>query len=215
MAVPDPLGNFAFTWPFYLGGVIAYLIGALPMGLIVARLFGLGDPRRIGSGNIGATNVLRTGNRKAAALTLLLDGGKGAVAVAVAQRFGPDMAVIAAGAAVIGHVAPVWLLFKGGKGVATTLGVLLAIAWPVGLVACGLWLAVAGLFRYSSLAALIAVGAAPGFALLFEVPQIAWLAGFLAVVVTLRHGGNIVRLVRGREPRIGHSGRSAGGDDTR
>ena len=216
--MPDPLGNFAFTWPFYLGGVIAYLIGALPMGLIVARLFGLGDPRRIGSGNIGATNVLRTGNRKAAALTLLLDGGKGAVAVAIAQRFGPDMAVIAAGAAVIGHVAPVWLLFKGGKGVATTLGVLLAIAWPVGLVACGLWLAVAGLFRYSSLAALIAVGAAPGFALLFEAPQIAWLAGFLAVVVTLRHGGNIVRLVRGREPRIGHSGhsgRSAGGDDTR
>ena len=175
--MPDPLGNIAFTWPFYLGGVIAYLIGALPMGLIVARLFKLGDLRRIGSGNIGATNVLRTGNKAAAALTLLLDGGKGAVAVVIAQRFGPDMAVIAAGAVVVGHIAPVWLLFKGGKGVATTLGVLLATAWPVGLIACGLWLAVAGLFRYSSLAALIAICASPGFALVFDMPQIAWLAG--------------------------------------
>ena len=207
--VPDPLGNIAFTWPFYAGGVIAYLIGALPMGLIVARLFKLGDLRRIGSGNIGATNVLRTGNKAAAALTLLLDGGKGAVAVVIAQRFGPDMAVIAAGAVVVGHIAPVWLLFKGGKGVATTLGVLLAIAWPVGLIACGLWLAVAGLLRYSSLAALIAICAAPGFALVFDMPQIAWLAGFLAVIVTLRHGGNIVRLARGREPRIGRSAPAA------
>ena len=208
-AVPDPLGNIAFTWPFYAGGVIAYLIGALPMGLIVARLFRLGDLRRIGSGNIGATNVLRTGNKAAAALTLLLDGGKGAVAVVIAQRFGPDMAVIAAGAAVVGHTAPVWLLFKGGKGVATTLGVLLAIAWPVGLIACGLWLAVAGLFRFSSLAALIAICTAPGFALVFDMPQIAWLAGFLAVIVTLRHAGNIVRLARGREPRIGRSAPAA------
>ena len=102
------------------------------------------------------------------------------------------MAVIAAGCVVVGHVAPVWLLFKGGKGVATTLGVLLAIAWPVGLIACGLWLAVAGLFRYSSLAALIAICASPGFAILFNEPQIAWLAGFIAVIVTLRHGANIV-----------------------
>ena len=207
--MPDPLGNFAFTWPFYAGGVIAYLIGALPMGLIVARVFRLGDLRRIGSGNIGATNVLRTGNKAAAALTLLFDGGKGAVAVVIAQRFGPDMAVIAAGCVVVGHIAPVWLLFKGGKGVATTLGVLLAIAWPVGLIACGLWLAVAGLFRYSSLAALIAICASPGFALLFDMPQIAWLAGFLAVIVTLRHGGNIARLARGREPRIGRSAPAA------
>ena len=207
--MPDPLGNIAFTWPFYAGGVIAYLIGALPMGLIVARLFKLGDLRRVGSGNIGATNVLRTGNKAAAALTLLLDGGKGAVAVVIAQRFGPDMAVIAAGAVVVGHIAPVWLLFKGGKGVATTLGVLLAIAWPVGLIACGLWLAVAGLFRYSSLAALIAICGAPGFALVFDMPQIAWLAGFLAVIVTLRHAGNIVRLARGREPRIGRSAPAA------
>ena len=203
--MPDPLGNFAFTWPFYAGGFIAYLIGALPMGVIVARLFRLGDLRRIGSGNIGATNVLRTGNKAAAALTLVLDGGKGAVAVAIALRFGPDMAVIAAGAAVVGHIAPVWLFFRGGKGVATTLGVLLAIAWPVGLVACGLWLAVAGLLRYSSLAALVALCSAPGFALLFDEPQIAWLAAFLAVLVTLRHAANILRLVRGREPRIGRS----------
>ena len=203
--MPDPLGNIAFTWPFYAGGVIAYLIGALPMGLIVTRFFRLGDLRSIGSGNIGATNVLRTGSKAAAALTLLLDGGKGALAVVIAQRFGPDMAVIAAGAVVVGHVSPVWLLFRGGKGVATSLGVLLAIAWPLGLVACGLWLAVAGLFRYSSLAALVAVSTAPGFALLFDMPQIAWLAGFLAVIVVVRHGENIVRLVRGREPRIGRS----------
>ncbi len=203
--MPDPLGGIAYTWPFYLGGVLAYLVGGIPMGILVARLFGLADPRSIGSGNIGATNVLRTGNKKAAALTLLLDGGKGAVVVVAANRFGPDLAVIAAGAAVVGHIAPVWLLFKGGKGVATTLGALLAIAWPVGLAACGLWLATAALFRYSSLAALVALGAAPGLALAFEEPQIAWLAGFLAVVAALRHGGNILRLVRGTEPRIGRT----------
>lgn len=201
--MPDPLGGFAHTWPFYLGGVIAYLIGSLPSGLIVARLLRRGDPRAGGSGNIGATNLLRTGGRKAGALTLALDGGKGAFAVAVAARFGPDMAVIAAGASVVGHVAPVWLLFRGGKGVATTLGALLALSWPVGLAACGAWLAVAGLCRYASLASLAAVCAAPGFALLFEEPQAAWLAGFLAVLVTLRHAGNVVRLARGREPRIG------------
>ncbi len=203
--MPDLLGGFSHTWPFYLGGVIAYLIGSIPMGLILARLFKLGDLRRIGSGNIGATNVLRTGNKKVAALTLFLDGGKGALAVVIANRFGPDMAVIAAGAAVVGHVAPIWLLFKGGKGVATSLGALLALAWPVGLVACGAWLAAAGLFRYSSLAALIALCSAPGFALVFNEPQIAWLAGFLAVIVTLRHAANIVRLVRGLEPKIGRS----------
>jgi glycerol-3-phosphate acyltransferase PlsY len=209
--VPDLLGDFSYTWPFYLGGIVAYLIGSVPMGLILARLFKLGDLRKIGSGNIGATNVLRTGNKKVAALTLLLDGGKGAVALVIANRYGPDMAVIAAGAAVVGHIAPAWLLFKGGKGVATTLGVLLAIAWPVGLIACGVWLAVAGLFRYSSLAALIAICSAPGFALVFNEPQIAWLAGFLAVIVTLRHGGNIWRLVRGAEPRIGRSKTPASG----
>ena len=133
----------------------------------------------------------------------------------IAQGFGPDMAVIAAGCVVVGHVAPVWLFFRGGKGVATTLGVLLAIAWPVGLVACGLWLAVAGLFRYSSLAALIAICASPGFAILFDMPQISWLAGFLAVIVTLRHGANMVRLARGREPRIGRIAPAAPEADTR
>ncbi len=201
--MPDPLGGFAYTWPFYLGAFIAYLIGSIPFGLLLARAYRLGDLREVGSGNIGATNVLRTGNKTAAALTLLLDGGKGAVAVIIANRFGPDMAVLAAGAVVVGHIAPIWLYFKGGKGVATTLGALLAISWPVGLIACGMWLAVAALTRYSSLAALVAIASSPGFALLFERPQIAWLAGFLAVVVTLRHAGNIWRLVQGRESRIG------------
>ena len=201
--MPDPLGDFTYTWPFYAGTAIAYLIGSVPVGLLLARLFGLGDIRKIGSGNIGATNVLRTGNKKVAALTLLLDGGKGALAVAIANQFGPDMAILAGGGVVLGHVAPVWLGFKGGKGVATTLGVLLAIFWPMGAIACGIWLVAAGLFRFSSLAALFAVLSAPGFALLFHEPQVAWLAGFLAVIVLARHAGNVLRLLRGEEPRIG------------
>ena len=207
--MPDPLGDFSYVWPFYAGAAIAYLIGSVPVGLLLARAFGLGDLRKIGSGNIGATNVLRTGNKKVAALTLLLDAGKGALAVLIADRFGPDMAVLAGGAVVIGHIAPVWLLFRGGKGVATSLGALLAIAWPVGLAACAVWLAVAALARYSSLAALGALISAPGFALLFDEPQIAWLAGLLAVCVTLRDAGNIWRLIRGTEPRIGGPKRGA------
>jgi len=201
--MPDPLGDFAYTWPFYAGTLIAYFIGSVPVGLLLARLFGLGDIRKIGSGNIGATNVLRTGNKKVAALTLLLDGGKGAAAVLIAGQFGPDMPILAGGAVVVGHIAPVWLGFRGGKGVATTLGVLLAIYWPLGVIACSIWLAAAALFRISSLAAMLAVASAPGFALLFDEPQIAWLAGFLAVIVVLRHARNILRLLRGEEPRIG------------
>jgi glycerol-3-phosphate acyltransferase PlsY len=201
--MPDPLGDFTYTWPFYAGAAIAYLIGSVPVGLLLARLFGLGDIRKIGSGNIGATNVLRTGSKKVAALTLLLDGGKGALAVVIANQFGPDMAILAGGAVVVGHIAPLWLGFKGGKGVATTLGVLLAIYWPMGVIACGVWLATAGLFRISSLAALLAVFSAPVVAVLFHESQIAWLAGFLAVIVLARHAGNISRLMRGEEPRIG------------
>ena len=185
-----------------LGG---YLLGSIPFGLVLTRLAGLGDIRKIGSGNIGATNVLRTGNKALAAATLLLDGGKGAVAVLIARYlFGPDAAIVAgAGAgAFLGHLFPVWLKFRGGKGVATTLGIFLAIAWPVGVIACLVWLLVALLFRYSSLAALIAVAAAPIAAWFLADGPTAGLALFLAVVIWLRHHENIVRLLKGEESKI-------------
>jgi glycerol-3-phosphate acyltransferase PlsY len=198
-----PLGDIGILGPACACAVLAYLLGAIPFGLLLTRLAGLGDLRRIGSGNIGATNVLRTGNKRLAALTVLLDGGKGATAVLVARALGPDglgadLAVLAGAAAVIGHLFPVWLRFRGGKGVATGLGVWLALAWPVGLAACATWLVVAALTRYSSLAALLAIGAAPLYALYF-----AELGVLLAVLIILRHHANIRRLVTGREPRIG------------
>jgi len=183
-----------------LGG---YLLGSIPFGLVLTRLAGLGDIRKIGSGNIGATNVLRTGNKALAAATLLLDGGKGAVAVLIARYlFGPDAAIVAGAGAFLGHLFPVWLKFRGGKGVATTLGIFLAIAWPVGVIACLVWLLVALLFRYSSLAALIAVAAAPIAAWFLADGPTAGLALFLAVVIWLRHHENIVRLLKGEESKI-------------
>jgi glycerol-3-phosphate acyltransferase PlsY len=198
-----PLGDFSYVWPFYAGALLAYLLGSIPFGLLLTRLAGLGDLRQIGSGNIGATNVLRTGNKTLAALTLLLDGGKGAAAVLIARSLGPDMAVLAAGAAVIGHLFPVWLRFRGCKGMATGLGVWLALAWPVGLTACATWLVVAALSRYSSLASLVSIAAAPLYALFFADVQRAELGVLLAVLIILRHHANIRRLVTGREPKIG------------
>lgn len=189
--------------------VIAYLIGSIPFGLLLTRAAGLGDIRKVGSGNIGATNVLRTGNKGLAALTLVLDGAKGAVAVLLALRFGPEMGVIAAAMAVIGHVFPVWLKFKGGKGVATAIGVLLGLSWPVGLLVCGTWLLVAAVFRYSSLAALVAVAAAPAYAWFLADPQRVELAIFVAALVWLRHHQNIRRLLKGEEPKIGADKKSA------
>jgi acyl phosphate:glycerol-3-phosphate acyltransferase len=202
--MPHPLGSLAFTWPFYVAAFAGYLLGSIPFGLLLTRLAGLGDIRNVGSGNIGATNVLRTGNKALAALTLLLDGGKGAAAVLLAGMMGPDMAALAGAGAVVGHLFPIWLRFKGGKGVATGLGVLLASAWPVGLAACATWLLVAALSRYSSLAALLAFLAAPLYAWLFthNSEQIA-LALLIALLVWLRHAANIRRLVSGREPKIG------------
>jgi glycerol-3-phosphate acyltransferase PlsY len=186
-----------------LAALLGYLLGSIPFGLLLTRLAGLGDIRSIGSGNIGATNVLRTGRKDLALATLLLDGGKGAVAVLIARPISEDLTVIAGGAAILGHLFPIWLKFKGGKGVATTLGTLIAANWMVGIDACLVWLAMAVLFRYSSLAALTAVAAAPFIALwLGSVPQ-AWLAAFAAVLVWIRHHENIRRLLKGEEPKIG------------
>ncbi len=187
-----------------LWAVIGYLLGSIPFGMVLARLMGLGNLREIGSGNIGATNVLRTGNKMAAALTLLLDGGKGAVAVLLARALaGEDAAQIAGFAAFLGHCYPVWLRFAGGKGVATFLGLLLALAWPVGIAACLTWLAAAALMRISSLAALVAAVLAPVWMLVLGQGGAVVLSIALAVLILWRHRGNIARLRAGTEPRIG------------
>ncbi|MCX7300790.1 MAG: glycerol-3-phosphate 1-O-acyltransferase PlsY [Rhodobacterales bacterium] len=187
-----------------LWAVIGYLLGSVPFGVLITRAMGLGDLRQIGSGNIGATNVLRTGNRWAALGTLVLDGGKGAVAVLLALRLaGEDAAQVAALASFVGHCFPVWLGFRGGKGVATLLGILLALAWPVGLAACATWALVAAVFRYSSLAGLSAAGLAPVWAIVLGRGDVILLALALAVLTHWRHWGNIVRLRAGTEPRIG------------
>jgi len=185
--------------------VLGYLLGSVPFGLIFTRLAGLGDIRAIGSGNIGATNVLRTGHKGVAAATLIFDGGKGAFAVWLATvLFGSEMAGLLAGfTAVLGHNFPVWLRFKGGKGVATTLGVLLIGAWQVGIGAILTWLVVAAAFRISSLAALAALAVSPVIALFFATPAHALMALGLAVLGFVRHKANIARLLRGTEPRIG------------
>ena len=168
--------------------VAAYLLGSIPFGLLITRLLGLGDLRQIGSGNIGATNVLRTGNRAAAAATLVLDATKGAVAVLLARAVaGEDAAQLAAMMAFLGHLFPVWLRFKGGKGVATFLGCLLALAWPVGLAVCATWVAAAALTRMSSLSALIAAALAPVWLIVFHQGQIVLLVGALTVLVYWKH----------------------------
>ena len=183
-----------------LGG---YLLGSVPFGLVLTRLAGLGDIRTVGSGNIGATNVLRTGNKKLAAATLLLDGGKGAAAVLAASALaGSDAGLAAAAGAMLGHSFPVWLGFKGGKGVATALGILLAAAWPVGVAACLIWLLTAYLFRISSLAALVAIGTSPLTGWALAGPRLAAAALVIAALVAIRHHANIGRLLRGEEPRI-------------
>lgn len=184
----------------------AYLLGSVPFGLIVARAMGLGDPRKIGSGNIGATNVLRTGSKTAGALTLLLDMLKGLVAV-VAGRilFGEGGAELAGLAAFLGHLYPVWLRFKGGKGVATFFGVLFGLAWPLGLVGAGVWLGVARLTRLSSAAALSASAATPVAALILRPEGSIALLVLLAVLIWMKHHANIRRIIAGREPKIGES----------
>ncbi|AUH34594.1 glycerol-3-phosphate 1-O-acyltransferase PlsY [Paracoccus tegillarcae] len=183
---------------------IGYLLGSIPFGMVIARAMGLGDLRQIGSGNIGATNVLRTGNKPAALATLLLDAGKGAIAVLLARYFvGESAAIVAAGAAFLGHCFPVWLNFKGGKGVATFLGTLIALDWRMGLMACAVWLLVALIARISSLSALIAAATAPIFAWALGRTDLILVSLFMAVLIFIRHQANIARLLDGTEPRIG------------
>jgi acyl phosphate:glycerol-3-phosphate acyltransferase len=184
--------------------LLGYLLGSIPFGLLLTRAAGLGDIRSVGSGNIGATNVLRTGNKGLAAATLLLDGLKGGVAVLLATWLGGHDAVLWAGiGAVLGHAFPVWLGFKGGKGVATSYGVVIAAAWPVGLAAGAVWLAMAAATRISSLAALVSFALAPVLAAALADLTIVKLALVIAVLVFARHHANIRRILAGTEPRIG------------
>ncbi|HJP20244.1 MAG TPA: glycerol-3-phosphate 1-O-acyltransferase PlsY [Alphaproteobacteria bacterium] len=207
--MPDPI-SWSYAAPYYAAALgLGYLLGAIPFGLVLTRLAGLGDIRAIGSGNIGATNVLRTGNKALALATLLLDGGKGAAAVLLGTLYGPDIAMLAGTGAFLGHLFPVWLKFKGGKGVATALGILLAIAWPVGILACLTWLATAALFRFSSLAALVAAALAPVYAYFLADMQRVEFSAFLALLIFVRHHANIRRLVKGEEPRIGGTKKDA------
>lgn len=187
-----------------LWALIGYLLGSIPFGLLLSRAMGLGDLRKLGSGNIGATNVLRTGNKQAALATLLLDGAKGALAVLLARWLvGEDAAQVAGGMALLGHCFPIWLRFRGGKGVATFLGLMLALAWPVGLAACATWAVTAAILRYSSAAALLAAGLSPVWALVLGRGDVLFLSLALAILIYFRHAGNIMRLHRGQEPRIG------------
>lgn len=188
-----------------LGALLfGYLLGSIPFGLIFARLSGSGDVRKIGSGNIGATNVLRTGKKWAAAATFLADAGKGAVAVLVLRAlYGDGMAALGALGAVLGHLFPMWLTFKGGKGVSTFFGVMIALYWPAGLLAGATWIAVAFAMRISSLSALVATALAPAYMLAFGQHLFAALAMLLGVIIWIMHRANIARLLKGEEPRIG------------
>jgi len=200
--------EWAGNLPLYAAAVVfGYLLGSIPFGLIITRLAGLGDVRRIGSGNIGATNVLRTGNKKLAALTLLADALKGTVAVLVAGMWGPEYAMAAGYSAFLGHLFPVWLGFRGGKGVATYLGVLVALSWKAALLFAIVWLLVAYLTRLSSLAALLAAAVVPlSLFFIFGPPSLAWLFTAMTLFVFAKHHANIRRLLDGNETRIGASG---------
>ncbi|QFT32636.1 putative glycerol-3-phosphate acyltransferase [Labrenzia sp. THAF82] len=209
--MPDPI-SWEFAWPYFVAALVfGYLLGSIPFGLIFTRMAGLGDIRKIGSGNIGTTNVLRTGNKAVAAATLLGDGLKGTVAVLVAGSFyGQDMAVVAGLGAFLGHLFPVWLKFKGGKGVATYLGILLGLYWPMFLLAAAIWVGMAFVFRYSSLSALSMTLLTPVLLfLVFQQAQIAELFLLLSVLLWLKHHENIGRLLKGQESKIGTTSKPA------
>jgi len=197
--------NWSLALPYYGAALVfGYLLGSIPFGLILTRLAGTQDIRTIGSGNIGATNVLRTGRKALAAATLLCDMLKGTAAVLLMRWFwGHDLGLLAGMGAFLGHLFPVWLRFRGGKGVATYLGVLLAVAWPIALAFAAIWIAIAFATRYSSLSALIASAAAPVLLFLTEYRQEAQFFAVLAILLWIKHAPNIARLVRGTESRIG------------
>jgi len=209
-------GNPPYVLVFFLNflGYIllflpCYLLGSIPFGLLLARFAGAGDIRKVGSGNIGATNVLRTGRKGLAALTLLLDAAKGAVAVALVAIFEPRLAPFAGFIAFLGHVYPVWLRFRGGKGVATALGVMTALAWPVGVSIMAVWLLTAMIFRYSSLAALFSIGLSPIFAYAFGQSDMIWLTVVTAMIVFFKHRDNIRRLIKREESKISFKKKNA------
>jgi len=199
----DPLGGPAYWVPFIVGFVVAYLIGSVPFGLILTRFAGAGDVRQIGSGNIGATNVLRTGRKGLALATLALDVLKGALPAWLAYRYlGPDMAVVAGLGAVLGHCFPVWLKFRGGKGVATAAGVVLALTPAAAAIAVGVFVLTVLATRYVSLGSMLgAIAAAPAAYFLGHV-QAAELYLLLAVLIVLKHAGNVRRLAQGTESRL-------------
>ena len=187
---------------YVLTAIISYLAGSIPFGLILVNITGAGNLREIGSGNIGATNVLRTGHKNIAIATLILDCGKGGVTVIVAQSHGLDLAVISGVCSVVGHIFPIWLKFRGGKGVATVLGVLLAIAWQVGLTAIATWLIIAAIFRYSSLAAILALTLSTVYAWYLPDTNVSIMTTLIAGLSILRHKENMWRLIKGKESKI-------------
>jgi glycerol-3-phosphate acyltransferase PlsY len=202
-----------FVSPWSLAALaFGYLLGSVPFGLILTRLAGLGDVRAIGSGNIGATNVLRTGSKKLAAATLLLDALKGTAAVLAGHWIGAhggvaiQASLVAGLGAFLGHVFPVWLGFKGGKGVATYIGVMLGAAWMLAVIFCGIWLGVAVITRYSSLSALVAAVVTPIIAWFLTSPALGVLAAFMSTLLLWKHRTNIARLMSGEEPKIGAKG---------
>lgn len=203
--VVDNAGE-TMTYGLILALVFGYLLGSIPFGLLLTRAAGLGDVRKIGSGNIGATNVLRTGNKGLAAATLLLDALKGTSAVLIAGHFAPETAVWAGFGAFLGHLFPAWLGFKGGKGVATYLGVLVGLAWQVALIFAIVWLVMAFLFRFSSLAALAAAVVVPVALYFMSTPRIAALFVVMSIIVFIKHRENISRLIAGTEGKIGAKG---------
>ena len=217
--MPDPI-NLAASAPFFaLAFLFGYLLGSIPFGLILTRMAGMGDVRNIGSGNIGATNVLRTGRKDIAAATLLFDAGKGFAAVFLAATFyGPALAALAGLGALVGHCYPVWLKFKGGKGVATFLGVVAGLSWPHALLFALVWLGMAFALRYSSLAALTATVVVPLAAFLLPegsfwgAAAVGEVTALMALLIWWKHRANIKRLITGEESKIGQKSKSQGDD---